>query len=501
VTQDSVSNIRRSTLGFLSGTLFSRISGLLREITFAYSFGTHASLAAFFIAFRFAHLARRLLGESSLQSAFIPIFEEKRMESPLESYRLYRDLTLSWTLLLVLLCLTFIAMILPFRHICSPSTQEILFFSLLIIPSLVPTCLFALNTSVLQSKGHYFLSAVSPAYFNIVLICSAILLKTTPIPSAMPLLCIGMSLACTAQWAASFIPVARACYQTLGSELFKKIRLFSPAIRSIFKPLSLTLLGVGASQINSALDTLFARAAESQGPAYLWFAIRFQQLPLALFAIALSSAILPPLTRARESDDRKAFSSFLSFGLRQVLATLGSATALFYLLAHPMIELVYGHGQFDSSSVAATASCLRAYLLGLVPMGATLVLAQAFYAQKEYAIPSKAAILSLVINIALNSLFIFGLGWSSESVALSTSFSAWINAFYLYNKLRTPLEEKSQAVRSFLCIASATTLTWYTPSNSQPLPTLITSGSLFALILLSTAFISKSKDLLWKTAA
>ena len=45
----------------------------------------------------------------------------------------------------------------------------------------------------------------------------------------------------------------------------------------------------------SLMDSIFATYASLEGPAYLWYAIRIQQLPIALFGIALASALLPLL--------------------------------------------------------------------------------------------------------------------------------------------------------------------------------------------------------------
>ena len=79
--------------------------------------------------------------------------------------------------------------------------------------------------------------------------------------------------------------------------------------------LSLGLLGVVAAQINTAMDTLFARFASLEGPAYLNYAIHLQQLPLALFGIGIASALLPPLSRAFKSDHFAKYNELLEFAL------------------------------------------------------------------------------------------------------------------------------------------------------------------------------------------
>src|ERR1700733_2872839 len=101
--KDTLFSIRHSAIRFFSGTLLSRITGMLRDVSMAYAFGTQPSIAAFMVAFRFAHLLRRLLGEGALQSAFIPEFEALRHQSEQRAFTFFRDLTVILSFFLVLL--------------------------------------------------------------------------------------------------------------------------------------------------------------------------------------------------------------------------------------------------------------------------------------------------------------------------------------------------------------------------------------------------------------
>jgi len=466
---DSILSVRKTSVHFFSGTMISRIFGMVRDITLAFCFGTHEALAALFIAFRFSHLFRRLLGEGTMPSAFIPIFEEAKTKSFKNGCFFFRDLTLLWTLLLSFLCFILMGSVwVWYSYLPGYSgTREILLLALIMIPSLVPTCLFGLNASFLQAQKQYFTPSVAPVFFNIGIITSALLLKRSTPHAAMPYLSFGIVIACSMQWLFTFIPVVKACWHELGRELFRKIRLLSPEIRQLWKPLSFSLIGIGASQINSAIDTLFARMAEGEGPAHLWFSIRFQQLPLALFGIALGNALLPPLTRAIQTKQIKQFTTFLEYALRQIIALLLPCTAAFFIFGSSMIATVYGHGDFGQTSIVATTSCLQGYAVALVPMGMITILAPAFYAQKNYSIPMRGACFSLFLNSLLNTFFIFCLSWKATSITIATSISAWVNAFYLYYQLRKqvcPLINTQTYVsigKTVLCVMGAACVTWF----------------------------------------
>jgi putative peptidoglycan lipid II flippase len=437
-SKDTVHSIRKSSINFFSGTMLSRTSGMFRDMALAFCFGTHEALAALFVAFRFANLARRLFGEGALQSAFIPLFEEVRKESQEKGYVFFRDLSILWSLLLSLLCLLIMGGLWAFLHCFSVSkgAAEILDLTILMVPSLLPTCLFGLNISFLQCHKQYFAAAAAPIFYNIVIIASASSLCRYNPQNIMPLLSIGIVAGCAAQWLASFLPVFRQCKTVLKDRLFSSIKLFSPDIKRLWHPLTLGIFGIGASQINNAIDALFARAADLQGPAQLWFAVRFQQLPLALFGIAVSSAILPPLSRAIQANDENKYRSFLEYGLRQVIALLVPCTGVLFVLGMAMINCIYGHGDFHSESIVTTTGCLHGYALALVPMGLIIVLASAFYAKGNYTVPMRGACLSLALNAILNTIMVFGLGWGSISVTVATSISSWVNALYLSSKLQ-----------------------------------------------------------------
>ena len=62
----------KSTLGFASWTLLSRILGLVREMVFASLFGATMGMDAFLVAFKIPNFFRRLFAEGAFTQAFVP---------------------------------------------------------------------------------------------------------------------------------------------------------------------------------------------------------------------------------------------------------------------------------------------------------------------------------------------------------------------------------------------------------------------------------------------
>ena len=95
-----------ATVGGL--TMVSRVLGFARDILIAGVLGSGAVADAFFVAFRFPNLFRRLFGEGAFNSAFVPLFAKKVEGEGKEAARAFAEQAMAW-LVLVILALTVLA--------------------------------------------------------------------------------------------------------------------------------------------------------------------------------------------------------------------------------------------------------------------------------------------------------------------------------------------------------------------------------------------------------
>lgn len=449
--EDSPKKMMRAATNFFSGTMLSRITGMFRDMAMAFAFGTEVSIAAFFVAFRFAHLFRRLFGEGALHSVFVPHFENLRKQKETSEQAVGFFIDLYAVLSLILILIIGIGMFLCGAMLndsfgeWSSSSKEIAYLCLLMLPSLFFICLAGLNASLLQCEHSYFLPSASPIAFNAIWIAGVITLRNTASEDAMPKLALYVVAACFFQWLVTIPKVVGILRQSLFScslwNRIKTVNPFSVDVRRLWKPFLLGIVGIGAAQINSAFDAVFANYAESSGPAYLWYAIRLQQLPLALFGIALSGALLPPLTRAIAAEDIPKSHLLFDEAIKRSLLLIMPITALIFLVGRRSIDLLYGYGDFVTTSIDGTKACLFGYGAGLLPMTLVLIMAPAFYARNNYRLPSMIAAASIVVNLVLNVIFVMGLGWGAFSIALGTTLSAWINMVFLAIFMEHPMQK------------------------------------------------------------
>ncbi len=408
---------------FFAGTLFSRATGFFRELAMAALFGISVEVAAFWMAFRFSHLLRRLFGEGGLHVAFVPHFERLKKESPKEAYGFFLGLFLGLGALLFILALLIEAALgsaLFFGNL-SEETSLVTRLTFLMLPSFIFVSLYALNASFLQCEESYFLASAAPALLNVVWVVTLLFLPSHQ-GRALEILSMVIVAALGLKWFVTWLAV------------FKKIRPHLEGIKwlkfkeymAILRPFALALVGVGATQLNTFFDAFFARFADPEGPALLWYAARLQQLPLALVGVGVSAAFFPPIARAAE--ERERYRELINQAIRRTLACMIPLTSALLVLGLSSTDFVYGRGAFGVSALTKTTSALWAYSLGLVPSTLVFILASAFYARKNYRTPTIASVLAMLFSLVANSLLVFFFSIGATAIALTTTLSAFLNA-------------------------------------------------------------------------
>lgn len=410
---------------FFSGTFLSRVSGMVRDVAMAAAFGDHPSVASFMVAFRFSHFLRRLLGEGPLQSIFIPQYEELRLKDERKAQAFFFRLTFLMVVLLLGIVVLFEG-----GAILYPGEHETLKLFKWMVPSLFFICLYGLNISLLQCHHSFFTSSVAPFACNLMWIIGVFALSKRVASEAMIGLTLFIVVGFVVQWLIT-LPKTWPHLVKGWSDFKRPIFAFPLEIRAIGKATVFGVIGVAAVQINSVLDMIFARFADVRGPIYLWYAIRLEQLPMALIGFACVYTLVPSITRHIKANEVGQAQDLFLFGYQRIFLLIVPCTFALFALSSPSVNLLFGRGQFSEPAVVETTFCLWAYGLSLLPATMAIYQASLFYAYGNYRTPTLSSVASIVTNILLNALFVFGLGWGAVSIALSTAISSWVNVIIL----------------------------------------------------------------------
>jgi putative peptidoglycan lipid II flippase len=215
-----------------------------------------------------------------------------------------------------------------------------------------------------------------------------------------------------------------------GWRLRFRLDLNHPGVRRVTKLMVPVIFGVGIVQVNVLVDTQFASYLQEGSVTSIYIADRVMELVLGGYAIAVSTAILPLLSRQAALGQIEELKSSLHFATRLILFITIPATVGLILLRREIIEVLFQHGDFDVNSTALTSWALLFFAIGLSAFSMLKVIVPAFYALHDTRTPVVIASISMFLNIGLNFLFMNPL--RNGGPALATSLSAFFNSISLY---------------------------------------------------------------------
>ncbi len=432
-----------ATVGGL--TMVSRLLGFIRDILIAATLGSGVVADAFFVAFRFPNLFRRLFGEGAFNAAFVPLFakrlegegqgEARRFAEEAMSVLFFSLLVLST---LIILAMPWLMMLLAPGFVTNPAKYDLaVLLSQIAFPYLFCMSIAALLSGVLNSLNRFWAAAAAPILLNIVLItaiCLAIWLGYTERFGAGIILAVGVAIAGVAQLTMLWIAVRAADL---------KLKLRWPRYTAGVKRLvELGIPGViagGITQINLVVGTMIA-TLQAGAVSYLYYADRLYQLPLGIVGVAIGVVLLPDLSRKLRAGEHATAMHSQNRSLEvALLLTIPAAVAL-GVAAEPIIRVLFERGAFTAADTAATAPALAAFAIGLPAFVLIKVFQPAFFAREDTKTPMRFAAVNMIVNV-IGSLVLFfafkRMGYPPHvGIALATSSAGWVNAILLWGTLR-----------------------------------------------------------------
>ena len=422
----------KSTSVVIGMTMISRIFGFIRDMVTAQLFGAGMAFDAFSVAFKIPNFMRRLFAEGSFSQAFVPVLSEYQKQKNSTEVKQFID-AMAGTLGVVLLGVTIIGVIgAPWivRVFAPGFTAQGERFDLAVtmlritFPYLMLISLTAFSGAILNTYSRFWVAAFTPVFLNIAMISAAMWLSphmAMPITGLAWGVFIAGILQLLFQWPflrqLRLLPRPRIHFHDSG--VIKVLKLMIPA-----------LFGVSVSQVNLLLDTLFASFLVVGSVSWLYYSDRLMEFPLGVFGVAISTVILPHLSRHHATQSAMHFSLTLDWALRMVLLVGIPATVTLAVISGPLLSTLFQHGQFDAHAVLMARESLTAFSLGIAPFMLVKVLAAGFYARQNMRTPVRIGVLAMIANMVFNGLLIWPL--AHAGIALATSLAAILNTGCLF---------------------------------------------------------------------
>ncbi|MFI5001588.1 MAG: murein biosynthesis integral membrane protein MurJ, partial [Reyranellales bacterium] len=414
-------------------TLLSRIVGFVRDMVLSALLGSGAAADAFFVAFKLPNFFRRLFAEGAFSAAFVPLFarelqghgRDQALTFARQAHAALLIVLLPFTVLLILAMPGVMALLAPGMR-GDPSTFAMAVeFGRIAFPYLLFISLTSLYGGVLNSIDRFAHVAATPILLNIALI-AAVLGLTPFLPNSGYAAAVGVTVAGFLQWLWLLVACAR---HGVGITLVRP--RWTERVARLVKLATPVAIGGGVQQISAILDVVWASLLPVGTISALYYADRLAQLPLGVVGVAIGTALLPLLARQlRAGQDDSAMANqnrAVEFGL---LLSLPAALAL-WLLAEPLIRVLFERGRFGPDDTWRAGGALAAFALGLPAFVLVKALTPGFFAREDTRTPLYIAVAAIAANIALNATFLFGTTLAQVGIALASSLSGWLNATLL----------------------------------------------------------------------
>ncbi len=423
----------------------SRVLGLARDQIFAALFGGGGAMDAFTAAFRIPNLLRDLFAEGALSTAFVTTFSKTIASGGDEAaWRLANKVATLTALVLGLLCIAgvvfspqLVAALAPgFGPEKAALTVQL---TRIMFPFILLVSLAALVMGMLNSKSVFGMPAMASSFFNIGSIVGGVSLGFWIDPHFGPRALLGLAIGTVFGGALQFA-VQLPSLARLGYRFHPDFRWRDAGVKAILLLMGPSMIAASTTQFNVLVNSMFASTL-GDGPIYwLSIAFRLMQLPLGLFGVALGTVTLPLLSRLVAAGQMTAVRSELARAMRLALLLTIPSTVGLVMLADPIISVLYQHGKFNAHEAAQAAGALQFYAIGLAGYAALKVLVNAFYALDRRKTPMLVSFLAVGLNLLLNWLFTFRLGWGHRGLAFSTGCIATFNFLLLYALMRRHLD-------------------------------------------------------------
>lgn len=423
-------------------TLVSRVTGLVRELLIASTFGANAMTDAFNVAFRIPNLFRRFFAEGAFSQAFVPVLAASKAQHGELATRFLIDQTatvLAWVLLGVSIIGVAASPALVWA-MASGLQQDPRSFEVAVVmtrwmfPYIAFMSLVALAAGVLNTWKRFAVPAATPVLLNLCMITATWLgapwFKTLGLEPIYALAG-GVLLGGVLQLGVQLLALKKLGLTPHIALRWSALRnaWADPGSKRILKLMGPALLGVSVAHISMLINTQIASHLAAGSVSWITYADRLMEFPTALLGVAMGVVLMPQLTLARAAGDSAKYSAMLDWGLRLVVLLAVPCALALLVFPKPLVAVLYHYGAMTDYDVQKITYALMGWGVGLIGIVAIKVLAPGYYANQDTRTPVRVAIMVLVITQLLNIVLVPLL--AHAALTLSIGIGAMINAAWL----------------------------------------------------------------------
>ncbi len=392
----------------VAAILLSRVLGLARDMVASYYFGAKVSPVAdaYKSAFRLPDLLYYLIAGGALSTAFIPVFTEYLEAKDEENA--WKVFSVFGTVIFIALCGLIIAgevfteSLLTLLAPGFPPDKLALTASLtrIILPAQLCFFVGGLMMATLQVRNRFLIPALGPVVYNLMIIIGGVI---GGVAYGSYYGIYGFAWGVVAGAIVSNVLMMLWEMRRVGCRYRPSLDIRHPGVVKVARLMAPVLLGLSLPQLHIILTTPFASRLDQGAVTWLDNANKVMQMPLGIFAQALSVAIFPTLSSLAARRDLPELRKHFSLGLRAILFLTIPSAALTFVLATPITALLFQRGNWTWDDTVATASATAIYSLAIFAVSGQQIVNRGFYAMQNTLTPMLIGTVATVGFIGLNA--------------------------------------------------------------------------------------------------
>ena len=419
-----------SAAGIMVAAIFlSRILGLVRDMVVSYYFGASVGPVtdAYKAAFSLPDLFYYLIAGGALSSAFIPVFTEYLTNDDEENA--WKVFSVFGTVIALALCVVIVIgeiytewLLATFLVWGFPPEKLALTASLtrIIFPAQLFFFAGGLMMSTLYVRGDFLMPALGPVVYNIVIIAGGVI-GGAFFGSYQGIF--GLAWGVVVGAFLGNVVMQLWALRRAGVRYRPSLEIRHPGVIRVAKLMLPVLLGLSLPQLCVILSRPFASELEQGTISWLDNANKVMQMPLGIFAQALSVAIFPTLSRLAAEGDLPGLRRQFSLGLRSILFLTIPSSVLIIVLAVPITAVLFQRGKWTWEDTQATALATVLYSIAIFAVSGQQIVNRGFYSMQNTVTPMIVGTVATAVYLLLNWLLAPWLGMAGLAISFSISMA------------------------------------------------------------------------------
>jgi putative peptidoglycan lipid II flippase len=453
--RDTRESLMRSAAVMTVGTTLSRLTGFLRLTAMTATLGvTVSSLGSIYtVANLTPNIVYELILGGILTSVFVPVFVDRMETKGWDDARdvANRVMTLVLVVLVIVAALgaLFAEQIIRLYLVSSDApdreaqVQLGVFFLRWFMPQIVFYGVGAVAIGLLQAHRRFAAPMFAPILNNLVVIGTfiayAIVRGNRPprvvgiTTAEQTVLAVGTTLGVIVMTVALW-PSLRS----LGYRLQVRFDWRHEAVRHLVRLAAWVALYVAANQLAYVVVIVLNNRFEA-GPQIYTTAFTVIQLPHAIFAVSIFTALLPGMSERWSTGHPEGVRALVSRGLRDTAVVTIPAAVGLLVLAEPISRLLFEHGEAVARDSVAIARTVQGFAVGLLFFSTFQLLTRTFYAMQDTRTPALVNIVAATVNVGAALAYVGPLKLGLRGMALAHATSYAVGASVLLLLLRRRL--------------------------------------------------------------